>query len=248
MSWKKGESKLDDLIILNQLNDKTIFIEDNECEILDKDYIKNKKNKISYRHAFSYLPTEIIEKLYEGAMRHYYSTKVIHPRKISYRPYCPNLTPYPECRFLSHKPKRRYDGDPSRPVNFYTILASKCRYSSGDERLQRCMWISKNGKPCKCSASPLAPSMNVLKVKKPYEGGFWDGWDGGRWEKGRPHTDCDDYVYFGVCKTHAKAAQKLTEEERERVARDALKACFGTVEKHGYWCKAAKEPIVCDDV
>ena len=231
MSWKKGESKLDDLIILNQLNDKTIFIEDNECEILDKDYIKNKKNKISYRHAFSYLPTEIIEKLYDGAMRHYYSTKVIHPRKILS---CDRIHYYPECRFFRHKPKRRYDRD--LPVNFYTILATKTLlyYGARDERLHKCMWISKNGKPCKCSASWEA--MNVLKVDLPYQGRIYDNYDGGRFVEGSPHYT--QYQHFGVCKTHAKVAEKLTEEERERVARDALKARFGTVEKNGYWCKA----------
>jgi len=233
MSWKKGESKLDDLIILNQLNDKTIFIEDNECEILDKDYIKNKKNKISYRHAFSYLPTEIIEKLYDAAMRHYYSTKVIHPRKISQR--YRSAPAYQECRFFRHKPKSRYDRN--LPVNFYTILATRSLdFNSGvhDERLHKCMWISKNGKPCKCSASWT--TRTVLKVDLPYQGRIWDNFGGGRYVDGRPHYTRD--MRFGVCKTHAKVAEKLTEEERERVARDALKARFGTVEKHGYWCKA----------
>ena len=64
----------DKSIILNKNhNGKIIFIEDNECEILDSNYINDKKNKISWRHIFSYLDnetTEIINRMvYQSVMK-----------------------------------------------------------------------------------------------------------------------------------------------------------------------------------
>ena len=64
----------DKKIVLNKNhNGKIIFIEDNECEILDSKYINDKNNKISWRHIFSYLDnetTEIINRMvYQSVMK-----------------------------------------------------------------------------------------------------------------------------------------------------------------------------------
>lgn len=64
----------DKKIVLNKNhNGKVIFIEDNECDYLDSDYIKNKNNKLSWRHIFSYLDnetTEIINRMiYQSVMK-----------------------------------------------------------------------------------------------------------------------------------------------------------------------------------
>ena len=49
------------IVLNNNHNGRVIFIEDNECEILDSNYINDKKNKISWRHIFSYLDNNTIE-------------------------------------------------------------------------------------------------------------------------------------------------------------------------------------------
>jgi hypothetical protein len=64
----------DKKIVLNKNhNGRVIFIEDNECEILDSKYINDKKNKISWRHIYSYLDnetTEIINRMvYQSVMK-----------------------------------------------------------------------------------------------------------------------------------------------------------------------------------
>ena len=61
-------------IVLNHNhNGKVIFIEDNECEILDSNYINDKNNKLSWRSVFSYLDnetTEIINRMiYQSVMK-----------------------------------------------------------------------------------------------------------------------------------------------------------------------------------
>ena len=49
------------IVLNNNHNGRVIFIEDNECEILDSNYINDKKNKISWRHIYSYLDNNTIE-------------------------------------------------------------------------------------------------------------------------------------------------------------------------------------------
>ncbi len=215
MAWKMGETKMDDFIILNQLFNKTIYIEDNNCEILNEDYIKNKKNKISYRHIFSYLPTEFIEKIYEEAMRHYYQNKVLQIP-----------------RWASQSLER--PAHATMKMNFDNILDSRKKYQSGDSTLNLCIWTTKSGKLCKCSTWGSA-AMKVLKIRKPYERDFFDNWDGGRNTPGKPHRI--EYIHFGVCGRHDRMAEKLPEEERKRVALEGIKARFGVVEKHGIWCR-----------
>ena len=61
------------IVLNNNHNGKIIFIEDNECEILDSNYINDKNNKISWRSVFSYLDnetTEIINRMvYQSVMK-----------------------------------------------------------------------------------------------------------------------------------------------------------------------------------
>ena len=68
----------DKKIILNENhNGRVIFIDDNSCEILDKNYINNKTNKLSWRHMFSYLDSESIEKIMNEIQRDYMKDKVL---------------------------------------------------------------------------------------------------------------------------------------------------------------------------
>ncbi len=233
MAWKMGETKMDDFIILNQLFNKTIYIEDNNCEILNEDYIKNKKNKISYRHIFSYLPTEFIEKIYGEAMRHYYQSKVFNiPRQHG------AVKSY---RLKNHRIRIMREPDDDRLFtlpykNFDKILDSNKKYRTADSRLNLCIWTTKKGKLCKCSTGGCQSSMKVLKIRKPYQNGFFDNWGGGYgFLVGKPHHI--EYIHFGVCGRHYPIAKKLPEEERERVALEGIKARFGVVEKHGIWCR-----------
>ena len=56
----------DKQIILNDNhNGRIIYIEDNECEILDKNYINDKNNKITWRHVYSFLDNNCIENIYQ---------------------------------------------------------------------------------------------------------------------------------------------------------------------------------------
>ena len=56
----------DKQIILNDNhNGRIIYIEDNDCEILDKNYINDKNNKITWRHIYSLLDNDCIDNIYQ---------------------------------------------------------------------------------------------------------------------------------------------------------------------------------------
>jgi ribosomal protein S8 len=86
-SWRNADNmitlinKQEEKIILNHNhNGRRIFIDDNDCEILDKNYINDKNNKISWRHIFSYLDKDSIERIMNDIQRFHMKTKVLNIR------------------------------------------------------------------------------------------------------------------------------------------------------------------------
>ena len=80
------QNNQDSMIVLNKGHKgKVIFIEDNDCEILDSSYIKNKNNKLYWRHQYSYLNEELIEYINQMIYTHIMKNKVLAiPRRILY--------------------------------------------------------------------------------------------------------------------------------------------------------------------
>ena len=83
-NWKNADNikitllNQDKKIILNENhNGRVIFIDDNECEILDKNYINNKNNNLSWRHIFSYLDNDSIEKIMNEIQKEHMKKNVL---------------------------------------------------------------------------------------------------------------------------------------------------------------------------
>ena len=74
----------DSMIVLNKGHKgKVIFIEDNDCKILDSSYIKNKDNKLYWRHQYSYLNEELIQYINQMIYTDIMKNKVLAiPRSI----------------------------------------------------------------------------------------------------------------------------------------------------------------------
>ena len=223
MTWQTAESKLDDLIILNQLRgDKTIFIEDNDCEILDSNYIKDKKNKMSYRTVWSYLPSEVIEILYQTCMREYYNEKVLElnvPRVRNYDIRNPENDPENAWyKQLVQKPSGRW-GYPTktskkidnRPGQQYKLTPSLL---TGVRVCDSCVCLTKKGKICgkKCMTNG--------------------------WSLNEPFAEIDSFK-LRCCGTHKRVIDKMTPKQlKDEIAKIMLH--MGYVEKHGIWCVAAQ--------
>ena len=272
-SWKTctyAEEKEDDLIILNQLRgDKTIFIEDNACEILDSNYIKDKKNKISYRKLWSYLPPQIIEILYQTLMREYFDEKVMmmevpRPRgqhgtwfgETSPRGYklgCgTELIDRPQPRFnLDQKTwftDDSYDGQMTAAHPWYTGLEQKESGKWGYPAKK-----SKRFKPDRTGA--------VYKYNKEQQIRGWhrdavkdtcvcykkNGERCGKkcmtngWSLNKPFAEIMGFE-LRCCGTHKRVLDKMTPDElKDEIAKIMLD--MGYVEKHGIWCVARGEKV-----
>ena len=89
--WKNSKNintildKQDCMIELNTINDKIIMIEDNECEMLNSQYIQDKNNKIVWRTLWSFLDKDSIENIMKIHTQNYMKNVVfkIQP-KISF--------------------------------------------------------------------------------------------------------------------------------------------------------------------
>jgi hypothetical protein len=94
-NWKNADNikitllNQDKKIKLNENhNGKVIFIDDNNCEVLDKNYINDKNNNLSWRHIFSYLDSESIERIMNEIQRDCMKTKILKIRNhISFTDY-----------------------------------------------------------------------------------------------------------------------------------------------------------------
>lgn len=90
-NWKNSQNIItllnnqDKMITLNQVKDKIILIEDNDCEILNSNYIQDKNNKIVWRTLWSCLDKDSIENIMNIYTRDYMKNVVfkIQP-KISF--------------------------------------------------------------------------------------------------------------------------------------------------------------------
>ena len=213
MTWQTAESKLDDLIILNQLRgDKTIFIEDNDCEILDSNYIKDKKNKMSYRTVWSYLPSEVIEILYQTCMREYYNEKVLElkvPRVRNHDIRNPKNDPENAWyKQLVQKPSGRW-GYPTK-----TSKRIRRRHDDRHHDPNTCVCITKKGKVCGKKCMTNGHGLN------------------------EPFGEIDSFE-LRCCGTHKRVIDKMTPKQlKDEIAKIMLH--MGYVEKHGIWCVAAR--------
>ena len=220
MAWQTAESKLDDLIILNQLrNGKTIFIEDNDCEVLDSNYIQDKKNKMSYRTVWSYLPNEVIEILYQVCMREYYSEKVLELKVPRVRNYdISNPKNDPENAWY-----KQLEQKASGKWGYPTKTSQRIRRRHHDRHphsRQRsddpntCVCLTKKGKICgkKCMTNG--------------------------WSLNEPFAEIDSFE-LRCCRTHKRVIDKMTPKQlKDEIAKIMLHK--GYVEKHGIWCVAER--------
>jgi len=258
-SWKTctyAEDKEDDLIILNQLRgDKTIFIEDNGCEILDSNYIKDKKNKISYRKLWSYLPPQIIEILYQTLMREYFDEKGMMMEVP--RPRGQHGAWFGDDRLPVDKAKPRFNLDQS--TWYYDNPHGWRRQSvchpwySGLEQKESGKWgypakKSKRFKPDKAGAvykynkeqqrqgwHPRALKDTCVCYKKNGERCGKKCMTNG-WSLNKPFAEIMGFE-LRCCGTHKRVLDKMTPDElKDTIAKIMLD--IGYVEKHGIWCVA----------
>ena len=80
------QNNQDSMIVLNECHKgRAIFIEDNDCEILDSSYIKNKDNKLYWRHQYSYLNEDLNQYINQMIYTDIMKNKVLAiPRHILY--------------------------------------------------------------------------------------------------------------------------------------------------------------------
>lgn len=118
-NWKNSQNIItllnnqDKMIELNTIKDKIILIEDNECEILNSNYIQDKNNKIVWRTLWSCLDKDSIENIMNIYTRDYMKNVVF---KIQ-----------PKISFYSHK---------------YELMRiveeiNNCQYNHNDNEVER---------------------------------------------------------------------------------------------------------------
>lgn len=91
-NWKNSQNIIDilnnqdNMIELNTIKDKIILIEDNECEIMNSQYIQDKNNKIVWRTLWSFLDKDSIENIMNIYTRDYMKNVVfkIQPKITFY--------------------------------------------------------------------------------------------------------------------------------------------------------------------
>jgi hypothetical protein len=82
--FNKINKEQDNMIELNIHNGKIIYIEDNDCELCNDHYIKNKKNNLKWRHIYSLLPNDTIELINQLIYKDIYKNNVLGIHKPIY--------------------------------------------------------------------------------------------------------------------------------------------------------------------
>ena len=264
-SWKTctyAEDKEDDLIILNQLRgDKTIFIEDNGCEILDSNYIKDKKNKISYRKLWSYLPQEVINTLYKTLMREYYDEKVMMMKVPRPRDNAVQLSQLARQKLVERGLEQKESGKwgyptaQSRKLDFKEYGRNNRVFRPRLEQ-ENCVCLTKKGKICgkKCMSNgyalnkPFAFVEGILtgpvyslhgwrETMEPEHNYRHQQWGAQRWPEIDPSVEEGRAAPLRCCGTHKRMLDKMSPKQlKTEIAKIML--AQGYVEKHGIWCVA----------
>jgi len=170
--WIENINKInqqqDNMIELNIHNGKIIYIEDNDCELCNDDYINNKQNIMKWRHIYSFLPSDTIELINQLIYKDIYKNYVLNIHRPIYT-----------SKLYENKNENILMNEKLRECNRSNNLSTREEYDIRDEESYEMIdieketnimedkirrnknWINinvcnmkmKNGKKCRCDYS-----------------------------------------------------------------------------------------------